>query len=119
MLVTNCNNVKTGTYSKLKTALLIGECNSGSRDVSIQMTFVESGGEQELHKHPQSQCYYVIEGKGIMIIESENQQVNKGDSIYIPGNSIHGIINNGKEALTYLTANQAFGILKENEIWKD
>lgn len=119
MLVTNCNNVKTGTYTKLKTALLVGEGNSGSKDISIQISFIEVGGEQEMHMHPQSQCYYVIDGKGIMHIDSEQKEVKKGDAVFIPGNSNHGIVNSGDHTLTYLTANQAFGIDKENQIWKD
>lgn len=104
---------------RLKTALLIGEANSGSKEISIQISHVEIGGEQSIHAHSQCQCYYIIAGNGKMIIEKETQDVKIGDAVFIPGNSKHGIQNSGDKTLTYLTANQAFGINKENEIWKD
>lgn len=119
MLVTNYNNVKTGTYTKLKTALLIGEINSGSKDISIQISHIEPTGEQEIHTHSQCQCYYILAGEGKMIIDNETRNVKLGDAVFIPANSLHGIQNIGDKILTYLTVNQAFGIEKENEIWKD
>jgi quercetin dioxygenase-like cupin family protein len=119
MLISNKANTRTGTYDRLKTSLLIGESNSGSAEISIQITNVEVSGSQSIHSHPENQCYYIIEGQGNMKLDSEEQIVNVGDAIFIPGNSMHGITNIGKGVLTYLTANKAFGIKIENQIWKD
>jgi quercetin dioxygenase-like cupin family protein len=121
MLISNDSKSLRGIYSndKMWTSLLIGELNSGSKEVSIQLTYVEIGGCQGLHSHPEDQCYYIIEGSGIMHVNSEEKIVNKGDAIFIKGNMIHGIKNNGNSQLSYLTANKAFGCERENQIWKD
>jgi quercetin dioxygenase-like cupin family protein len=52
-----------------------------------------------------------------MFIDGEGRKVYSGDAVFIPGGSTHGIKNNALETLTYLTANKAFGVSREKEIW--
>jgi mannose-6-phosphate isomerase-like protein (cupin superfamily) len=117
MLLTNEKNTNTGNYDGFTTNLLIGESNSGSKEISIQLTNVEPNGMQFLHSHEQEQCYYIISGFGKMFIDDQTQVVKKGDAVFIPSNAMHGIENIGEKVLTYLTANKAFGKQKESEIW--
>ena len=117
MLITNKNNTNIGQYDGFATSLLIGESNSSSKEVSIQITDVEPSEMQFLHSHKEEQCYYIISGSGKMFIDDQAQEVKKGDAIFIPSNSTHGIKNIGENVLTYLTANQAFGKKREAEIW--
>ena len=119
MLITNKENTRSGKYKGFSTNLLIGELNSGSKEISIQITEVEPGGMQFLHSQEQEQCYYIVEGKGLMVIEEEVEEVNRGDAVFIPSESTHGIKNVENKILVYLTANQAFGIQRENELWPD
>ena len=119
MLITNKENTAIGKYDGFSTNLLIGELNSGSKEISIQITDVEPNGMQFIHSHKEEQCYFIVSGTGKMFIDNETQEVKKGDSIFIPSNSMHGIENIGKDVLTYLTANKAFGIKKEKEIWQN
>jgi mannose-6-phosphate isomerase-like protein (cupin superfamily) len=72
---------------------------------------------QFLHAHEQEQCYYITSGLGKIFIDDQIQNVKKGDAIFIPSNSTHGIENIGDDVLTYLTANKAFGKQRETEIW--
>jgi len=119
MLITNKQNTSIGKYDGFSTNLLIGESNSGSKEISIQITDVEPNCMQFLHSHKEEQCYYVISVTGKMFIDDTTQEVQKGDSVFIPSNSIHGIENIGEDVLTYLTANKAFGKKREIEIWPD
>jgi mannose-6-phosphate isomerase-like protein (cupin superfamily) len=117
MLISNANNTRFGKYEGFSTSLLVGENNAHSSEISIQITDVLPGKMQTVHKHPQAQCYYIIEGVGRMIIGDEEANVSQGDAVFIPGNELHGIKNRGKYVLKYLTANQGFGKQRENEIW--
>lgn len=99
------------------TALLIGETNSECGEISIQITHVLPGAEQGIHSHPESQCYYLISGTGLMRIDDEAKEVKCGDAVFIPGNSKHGIRNIGSTEMVYLTANKAFGRHIESQIW--
>jgi mannose-6-phosphate isomerase-like protein (cupin superfamily) len=119
MLITNRTNTRFGKYDGFSTNLLIGELNSGSKEISIQITDVEPNEMQFLHSHKQEQCYYIITGAGLMIIDDQTKEVKEGDAVFIPSNSTHGIKNAGKNKLTYLTANQAFGKQREEELWPE
>ncbi len=119
MLITNRKNTRLGKYDGFSTNLLIGEINSDSKEISIQITYVEPNGMQFLHSHEQEQCYYIISGTGLMIIDDQTKEVKEGDAVFIPSNSTHGIKNIGNNRLTYLTANQAFGGQREIELWPE
>ena len=119
MLITNRKNTRLGKYDGFSTNLLIGEINSGSKEISIQITDIEPNGMQFLHSHEQEQCYYIISGTGLIIIDDQTKEVEEGDAVFIPSNSKHGIKNIGNNRLTYLTANQAFGKQRENELWPE
>ena len=119
MLITNRTNTRIGSYNGFSTNLLVGELNSGSTKISIQITDVEPNEMQFLHSHTQEQCYYILTGNGLMIIDEESEKVKDGDAIFIPSGAAHGIKNIGLTTLTYLTANQAFGKQREIELWPD
>ena len=55
MLITNRKNTKFGQYDGFSTHLLIGELNSGSKEISIQITEVMPGEMQFIHSHEQEQ----------------------------------------------------------------
>jgi len=117
MLVTNKKTVPLGLYDGFQTELLIGETNSNSKEISIQITEVALGGMQFLHSHDEAQCYYIVCGTGLMLIDDEEQKVIEGDAVFIPSRASHGIKNIGPETLVYLTANQAFGVEREKTVW--
>ena len=119
MLITNRSNTRFGKYSGFSTHLLIGELNSGSKEISIQITDVDPNEMQFLHSHEQEQCYYIIAGNGLMFIDDQTKEVTEGDAVFIPSHATHGIKNIGNNTLTYLTANQAFGKQRENELWPE
>lgn len=119
MIITNRTNTRFGKYDGFSTNLLIGELNSGSSGISVQITDVDPDEMQFLHSHIQEQCYYIISGTGLMIIDDQNKEVKEGDTVFIPSNSTHGIKNIGNNKLTYLTANRAFGKKKEMELWPE
>ena len=119
MLITNTKNTRFGQYDEFSTNLLIGELNSGSKEISIQITEVDSNEMQFLHSHKQEQCYYIISGTGLIFINDQSEEVHKGDAVFIPSNSTHGIKNIGNKKLKYLTSNRAFGKKREKEIWPE
>lgn len=115
--VSNEANTRFGEFAGYSSSLLIGECNTGCAEISIQITNVKPGKMQTLHNHPQNQCYYIIQGKGLIIIDEEEKEVFPGDAVLIPSNAVHGIKNIGDDNLQYLTANKAFGVEREKELW--
>jgi len=108
----------TGALDILTSYMLISPQNSSAKNLSIQVSVVPIGSQQPVHVHEPEQCYYVIKGKGLMIIEGEAREVSSGDAVYIPSNKKHGIRNIGDVALEYLTANSpAFTEEYEEALW--
>jgi len=112
----NSNN--TGQLPILTSWMLISPKNTPIQKLSIQISEIPAGSEQPMHKHEPEQCYYIINGKGLMIIEAESREVSAGDAVYIPSNLNHGIKNIGDDVLEYLTANSpAFSDKYESSLW--
>jgi mannose-6-phosphate isomerase-like protein (cupin superfamily) len=112
------NSRNTGQLEILTSYMLISPQNSSTKNLSIQISEVPIGSEQPIHAHEPEQCYYIIKGKGLMIIENETKEVVSGDAIYISSNKKHGIKNIGTEVLEYLTANSPVFIEEyEDFLW--
>jgi mannose-6-phosphate isomerase-like protein (cupin superfamily) len=99
------NSYNTGDLKILSSWMLISPNNTESQNLSLQISEIPIGSEQPIHNHEPEQCYYIIKGEGLMVIDNESQEVKKGDAIFIPSNSTHGIRNLGNEVLEYITAN--------------
>lgn len=117
MIIRNKNNTRSAILDEFSTNLLLGESNTGSREISIQITTVLPNGMQFLHSHKEEQCYYIVSGNGTMFVEGEQENVAAGDAIFVPSHANHGIKNSGKDELVYLTANRAFGVKTEAKLW--
>ena len=50
---------------------------------------VVGGGEVHPHSHHTHEYYYVLNGRGMMMIEDEEREVVPGDFIYIPPDKLH------------------------------
>jgi quercetin dioxygenase-like cupin family protein len=108
----------TGQLPILTSWMLISPQNSSTQNISVQVSEIPIGSEQPVHDHDPEQCYYVIKGRGLMIIEKETREVTAGDAVYLPPNKKHGIKNIGKDVLEYLTVNSpVFSKQYENTLW--
>ena len=54
-----------------------------------------------------------------MTVDDQTEDVKEEDAVFVPSNTTHGIKNIGNDTLTYLTANQAFGKQREEELWPE
>ena len=68
------NSRNTGKLEILTSYMLISPQNSSTKNLSIQISEVPIGSEQPIHAHEPEQCYYIIKGKGLMIIENETKE---------------------------------------------
>lgn len=52
----------------------------------------EIGAEGKLHSHPHTQASYIAEGVFTFTVDGETRTVKKGDSLFVPGNVLHGCV---------------------------
>ncbi|RKZ01860.1 MAG: cupin domain-containing protein [Candidatus Hydrothermota bacterium] len=48
------------------------------------------------------EVYFILQGKGVMHVNEESENVSKGDAVVIPPNSIQWIENSGAEELVFI-----------------
>jgi quercetin dioxygenase-like cupin family protein len=103
---------------KIRSYLLVAESTVGAKHITTTLVEMEPGGIQKPHHHETEQCYMILEGKGIMGIDGEKTTVKAGDTIFIPSNSLHSLINDGATILKYISAGSpVFGASSERELW--
>lgn len=69
----------------------------------IDYIIVPSGASVGVHKHGlNEEVYFVISGKGEMIINSKERNVKSGDIIVNPLAGIHGLVNNSENEMRIL-----------------
>jgi mannose-6-phosphate isomerase-like protein (cupin superfamily) len=72
-------------------------------DLSIAHAVLNAGESSIVHMLKTSvEIYYILEGKGMMHIDDENEEVYPGQVIYIPAKSKQWIENIGNSELKFL-----------------
>lgn len=53
---------------------------------------IVGGGQVDPHVHPTHEYYYVLYGRGRMIVGDEEREISQGDLVYIPPNVVHSLV---------------------------
>ena len=118
MNVTDRNSARRYRRDNIESYLLVSEEATGAKHITTSLVEMQEGGKQHIHSHPTEQCYFILEGKGIMSVGDETKEVTDGMSIFIPSNSPHGLQNTGNGVLRYLSAGSPpFGEQDEVRLW--
>jgi mannose-6-phosphate isomerase-like protein (cupin superfamily) len=76
---------------------------AGSRHLDYRISMYQPMAHVALHKHRvQEQVYHVLEGEGLMEIDSKKHVVRKHDVIFLPPGIEHSISNTGLVDLVFL-----------------
>ena len=82
---------------------LLAHRNSGIRNQSLAEARLPPGNSTIPHHHKKTEeIYYILQGRGEMILANEKQDVVPGDAIAIPPGVPHQIINHTSELLIFL-----------------
>ena len=98
MDVRNINSVKpvaehngtTPVWYLMPPGTMRGQTAGGSLELVNEFEIIV-GGAVDPHTHPTHEFYYVLYGKGKMIIGQEIQEISQGDLVYIPPNEVHSL----------------------------
>ncbi len=102
--IKNCNYFKALDKTIL-CELLHPDQENGDLKVnySIAHAVLKAGASSLIHRLKTSiEVYYILEGKGLMHIDDESEEVQPGQVIYIPANSKQYIQNIGDSELKFL-----------------
>ena len=96
-----CKKIIAGDKCVLRELLHPGKADLKLR-YSLAHAEVAPGQITTKHNLKTSEVYYILEGTGIMFIDSEQKKVCSGDAVYIPPKAVQCIKNTGKKTLKFL-----------------
>ncbi|MFQ5753934.1 MAG: cupin domain-containing protein, partial [bacterium] len=84
-----------------KMRLLISD-KDGAKNFAMRMFSVEPGGHTPFHFHNYEHEIFVLDGKGVLKEEDNEQPFQAGDVIFVKPNEKHQFQNVGPEKLRFL-----------------
>lgn len=64
---------------------------------------IAPGKEHPANSHAdEEECFYIIEGDGIVRVGEDEKEVTAGSFVYVPRNTLHSMKNTGETELEYL-----------------
>lgn len=89
---------------------LISSDRTATAELSVGTCDVEPGGKLSPHRHERAEVYHFLSGVGEVTVNDELFRVGIGDTVFVPGNAWHRIVNTGDEVLRlfYCFASDSF-----------
>ena len=91
----------TEKYPGVRWKFLIDADFTKSSSLSLGFAEIAPGGDLILHYHSPAELYVVTDGKGLLNKSGEEEEIKKGDVVFIGKNEKHALKNNGKETLKF------------------
>lgn len=77
--------------------LLSGDITPTDTFCSGIAEFAPGGGHLKPHRHTHPEIYHILKGQGAVTIDGVEHRVKPGDTVFIPGDAEHGVVNHGDE----------------------
>jgi mannose-6-phosphate isomerase-like protein (cupin superfamily) len=97
----DCPEFKAGDHTRLR-ELLHPERQPAAIRYSLAHALLAPGESSTAHCLNSSEVYYILSGRGLMVIDDERCEAEPGAAIYIPPGTVQSIKNIGNEPLTFL-----------------
>jgi len=80
-----------------RTATLFGPENVDARFVRVKITEYAPATEHKLHRHPEEEVIYVLEGRGVSRTAEGERPMSPGTFVFVPADVDHATINLEKD----------------------
>ncbi len=95
--ITGVLHGRAGTFR-----ILIDEEISGAKNFSLLVNTLRAGVVGDEHKHDVEHCWYVLSGKGTIIIDGKSFRVEPDMAVFSPAHTMHKIIVDQEQDLTLI-----------------
>ena len=85
--ITGVLHGRAGTFR-----ILIDEETSGAKHFSLLVNTMNAGVVGDEHKHDVEHCWYILSGKGMMIVDGKSFRVEPDMAVFAPAHKLHKII---------------------------
>jgi len=84
---------------RLRFITLFSGHSTPTRELTTGLAVVPPGGWLGLHWHTVAETYLVLDGRGVLRLGDREVPLETGDTVFIPGDTEHGVRNEGPEEL--------------------
>ena len=89
-------------YKRELKVLLSPALHTGLDLIAAGLTILPEGGMSDEHAHEEGEMFYVVTGKGMVKVGSEEEKLSEGKAVWVEPQKSHQLINNGKNTLKVL-----------------
>lgn len=82
----------------LLSPLLDPECKS----LAVGLSIIPASGKTDHAHHPEGEMFYVIHGRGSILVGDEKEELTAGTAVWVPPGVSHQLINDSKKTLKVL-----------------
>jgi quercetin dioxygenase-like cupin family protein len=75
-----------------------------TESLTVGVTEMQPGDWLGAHRHTQAEVYFILDGHGRLVVDGEEQSVEAGTAVFIPGDVEHGIRNDGDAVFRFFYA---------------
>ena len=84
----------------MRDSVMVTSETCGAQQYTAGLFWVRPSGRGHADKHPGlEEIYYIIEGRGTVVIDDRPHAIEAGDVVHIPDGSTHYLANDGHEPL--------------------
>ena len=88
----NSPTVETTLQEKrILRALISPELDPANHDIALGMTQMTPGCNSDLRGHEEGELFFCLEGKGTVLVEEEEIELNRYEAVYVPPRTVHQI----------------------------
>ncbi|MBW3624668.1 MAG: cupin domain-containing protein [Armatimonadetes bacterium] len=99
--LSECDEIVAGDHTLLR-ELLSPHHDPIEARYSLAVARIGPGLSSSPHALLTTEVYYLIQGKGIMVIDGEEREVGPGDAVYIPPRAVQYLRNTGEEEIVFI-----------------
>lgn len=95
--ITGVLHGRAGTFR-----ILIDEPTSGAKNFSLLVNTMNAGVVGDEHKHDVEHCWYILSGKGTMLMDGKSFRIEPDMAVFAPAQKLHKIIVDPDQDLVYI-----------------
>jgi quercetin dioxygenase-like cupin family protein len=91
-----------GPYARTLKVLLSPVLDPELTSLAAGLTIIAAHGRSDCIRHPEGEMFYVVQGRGSILVGEETEALDPGTAVWVPPNVVHQLVNDSTDGLKIL-----------------
>ncbi len=91
-----------GPYARTLKVLLSPVLDPELKSLAVGLSIIPAQGRSDCTSHPEGEMFYVVQGRGSILVGEETGALAPGTAVWVPPNVVHQLINGSTDGLKIL-----------------